>query len=367
MKVVIDIPPDLLGQVREIVSNEDYDSPQEFINVALMNQVEMEASDKGTDEIVSLDEAMNLETAGDQTGEEDVTPPEKTVTQQNRGPLERRDYDVITTVAAADRDQLADGPLWGQYNRLFPVKLTLRRLANYLSEDITHREDQSDDPEAGHWAAATQFKNDVATVAREFGDRVGRVDERRSRTRMEKLATGLPVGDNAKKSKERYKRHFVGTNDQSGAVTGAPPRLLFANLPASPSGKIGITEAGLRFANLWNPLLDEGVEADRSFSEAEIEFYLEHIREKVPDEHHAMQIASQAIVDGINRPDSLTDRISGLNDEWSSTHADTVRSGLVSRMVELGLVSRERVGQRGIAYNLTASGEAYLNSETTSE
>jgi hypothetical protein len=50
-----------------------------------------------------------------------------------------------------------------------------------------------------------------------------------------------------------------------------------------------------------------------------------------------------------------------LNSDWSQSYANTMRSGLVSRMYELGLISRERVGQRGVAYNLTETGESLLD------
>ncbi|MFC7233544.1 hypothetical protein ACFQMM_23200, partial [Saliphagus sp. GCM10025308] len=55
--------------------------------------------------------------------------------EQDRSNLEDLstfDFDV-TTVDPSDAERIY-GPLWGQYNRIFPMKLSVRRLAVVLAE-----------------------------------------------------------------------------------------------------------------------------------------------------------------------------------------------------------------------------------------
>jgi energy-coupling factor transporter ATP-binding protein EcfA2 len=138
-------------------------------------------------------------------------------------------------------------------------------------------------------------------------------------------------------------------------------RIAFDGADITDRARRRITDAGLAFAELYNPLLDDGPDADEPLSAEERSFYLDHAKENLDDEYAAMVKTAQAVNEGNNRPTSLTEHIAELNTDWSQSQADTMRSGLVSRMYELGLISRERVGQRGIAYNLTETGESLLD------
>ena len=194
-----------------------------------------------------------------------------------------------------------------------------------------------------------------------------KTDKNESRGRGEKLSAALPVGDDPAKSKKRFRTHFVGYAEQHGGLTGAAPHLLFVNVPVDSPGVIGITETGLEFASLWNPLLDGGASSDRSLSDDEADFYIRHVQEHLDAEFDAMLFIAESIVQEDNRPDSLSSQVASLNDDWSDSQASTVRSGIVGRMHELGLVERERVGQRGIVYKLTEEGQTLLSSHTQHE
>jgi hypothetical protein len=49
------------------------------------------------------------------------------------------------------------------------------------------------------------------------------------------------------------------------------------------------------------------------------------------------------------------------NTEWSDTVVNTMRSGLTSRLNELGLVKREKFG-KNVRYHMTDTGEKYIQS-----
>lgn len=359
MKIVIDVPEDLLKRVREAVQENDYDNPRDFITVAIENQVELESIGGNTSDIVSLDQAIQAQNDEPRTDGNASIDPQQSLGNYGPGALGRTDYERVSTVDIPDQSRLDDGPLWGQYNRIFPVKLTLRVLANELRNQAVHATSQVDGS-GEEWVSMDRFADEVSDLAREYGLKISQVDKNESRGRGEKLSAALPIGDDAQKSKKRFKSHFVGYAEQNGNLAGAAPKLRLVNIPEDSRAIMGITEPGLKFAELWNPLLDGGVSSDRSLAEDEVTFYLEHVRESLPSEFKAMQFTAEAIAAGDNRPDSLSSRIASLNEEWSEAQSSTVRSGLVSRMSELGLVKRERVGQRRIEYKLSKKGTESL-------
>lgn len=353
MKIIIDFPDTLIGRVRRVVQTGGYEDARDFVTTAIENQLQLEESVDTAYQ--TLDEAITKHDSGDRSYGPSPADTGEPITDG----LGRHEYGDVPTVETPDRDRLDDGPLWGQYNRLFPVKLLVRRLANVLHE---HREDGMTSSRVEvRRIDITRFCDETAKLAREYGLVIKRRDEEASRKRGEKLSTGLPIGDDARKSLNRFTTHFVGDSDRNGNLGGAPAHLHFVDISDEEVGRIGITETGLRFAELYNPLLDDGPDANVSLSRDEREFYLQHVRDELPDEYGAMVAVAQAITGGNDRPTSLTERVAELNSDWSDNQATTMRSGLVARMHELGLVERERVGQRGIAYRLTAGGEDFFS------
>lgn len=352
MKIVVDIPDALVGRIKEAVDDEGYENPQEFVTTAIENQLQLEESD--VEGFKTLDEAVAEFDAGAPDSSDE---PEQEIEPDVVGTdgLGQREYDTVPTVAPPDEDRLPTGPLWGQYNKIFPAKLVVRRLANVVHKQ---NEDGTSTPQDGiRWLDLDQFRKETAELVRNYGLQIKEYDEKQSRGRGEKLSAGLPTGEDTEKSVDRYKTHFVGRSKQDGSLAGAAPSLLFVDITDEDVSRIGITDAGLAFAELYNPLLEGGPDADEPLSADELDFYMAHVREELPAEYEAMVTVVNAIVDGSDRPDELTARVTQLQESWSESKAKTMRSGIVSRMHELGLIERERVGQRGIAYTLTDAGE----------
>jgi len=234
MKVVVDIPEPLLDELREAVSRGKYEDAREFVTVALENQVELEHTGDTSENVMTLDEAL----ADDADSRPDGHP-QATVTDAvsggGPGALSRADYDFVSTVPQPDRDRLDSGPLWGQYNRIFPVKLAIRILANELRNQAAHATSQVNGSE-DEWVSLDRFEPMASDLAREYGLKIQQADRTRSRGRGEKLSAALPVGDDPEKSKERFRTHFLGHTDQSGGLTGAAPHLLFINIPSALPG-----------------------------------------------------------------------------------------------------------------------------------
>ena len=104
-----------------------------------------------------------------------------------------------------------------------------------------------------------------------------------------------------------------------------------------------------------------------SLSGDEIDFLLNHITDNLPAEFEHMTVALKAIEDGKKTRDELNAALQGyyLNyhkgSEWSDTVVNTMRSGLFSRLNELGLVKREKHGKY-IRYHITDMGQKYVKS-----
>lgn len=349
MRVVVEIPPDLVDDIRSAVGSGNYESPDEFLEQALRTQLELESGQQETLQTFNDAIADGVDSGDDRKTIQERSnsrPPQSDEDEAKLEDLSLRDFDV-ETVPPPSPDRIDRGPLWGQYNRIFPMKLVVRRLAIVLHET----------GEVG--APYEEFREETATVARAYGFRLEEADEKLERGRGEKFSAAFPTGDKVERSLDRFETHFVGQLDQSGNLTGALPNLQFVDVDAE-SETFGLTSAGSTFAQIENPLLDEDIESESSLSRAERRFYLNHVASEHEAEAEAMQVVAEAIANGINRPDPLSERVGELSDDWSTAQASTIRSGLVGRMYELGLVTRKRVGSRGVGYELTELGASEL-------
>ncbi|MFC7233391.1 ribbon-helix-helix domain-containing protein [Saliphagus sp. GCM10025308] len=211
MRVVVDIPPELVDDIRSAVQEGNYESPEEFLERALRTQLKLESSEQET--LMSFGDA--IEAGGPPEREQTTEQPSFTQSTQwsedrsNLEDLSTFDFDV-TTVDPSDAERIDMGPLWGQYNRIFPMKLSVRRLAVVLAET------ESDG------VSYQQFRNETARVAREYGLRLEEIDDEKGRGRGEKFSAAFPTGDKVERSLDRFKTHFVGQIDSSRNLTGAP-------------------------------------------------------------------------------------------------------------------------------------------------
>ena len=127
-----------------------------------------------------------------------------------------------------------------------------------------------------------------------------------------------------------------------------------------------LTEPGWEFAILSNPVLDENKgKPQGKFSDKEIQFMIKHIKNHVPLENFAYRTILDAIPKGANTPQTLDQHLSrnildDTKNRLSKSFASTQRSGTISRMADLGLVSRKRKGAK-VTYVMTERGEAYLH------
>lgn len=238
---------------------------------------------------------------------------------------------------------------WGLYNRIFPVKITLR----VLSQLLTKEGSQSVDLKVLREEASLQAK----LVAKRLG-----AGSRRTRYASgERLFTGLPF-KNSWKASERFKNMFVGTITKSGKAEGFPVLLRFIVIRrAEGRALVSLTEAGYSFARLENPVLDDasGNTPSSTLSMAEADFYMSHIEDAVPREWDLCKKVIENIAEGVNTAKSVDDIVKRRVHEIQPGLVPATRSGVISRLSELGLVQRRQDGFN-VIYKLTPHGEAFL-------
>jgi len=352
VKVVVDLPEDVMSKLFDAVVRHRYSNASMFVQMAIENQLQLE--EESSPAAPMLDElagnrkfasSLPYEVAHTLPGGEPVViVPREFGLGANVNPR---------PVGPPFPPRVPSGPLWGQYNRVFPAKLSLRCLSNLLRE--------GDD-----WTDLPSFREKASVRAREFGVALDAVDLHRGNKRGEKLSTGLPVGEkDPVAALARFMNQFIGYLTKDDRIEGMLGALRYVNLVKGPDSdeRIGITEKGLEFARMENPVLDRG-KYDSTLSQEETERYLDHIFDELPEEGRLSLYVLKAIEEGANNPDALSVRIRRfVGGHRTDAVIDTMRSGSLGRLGELGLVDRQREGT-SVRYAVTVRGGEVLASRS---
>jgi len=343
LKIVIDVTPEDVDQVNRQVSSGRYRSLQEFIIVAIWNQLYLESHEP---------RSTALE------GEEYDIPHSASLTAPITDAMQLLQLSPqltdVKTVHLSDLPR--HGYLWGQYNRIFPVKVVMRVAANLArikgSESFL----------------LSELQEKAAERARELGKVIQREDRLMGRKRGTIISAGLPIGKGQDKAKLRFKNHFVGylasrrtdANEHETKAEGAAPTLKFLDIRNEKDSVVaGITDLGLKFACFLNPVIDSQ-DYSNPFSSEELNFLLDHIALQLPEEAKLIHLILSCIKKGIASPEELNARMKSFNPKWKGSEPITMRAGVVSRIGELRLLERRKDGVR-VTYKLTELGEKYLD------
>ena len=254
---------------------------------------------------------------------------------------------------AAGMEVSVDRWIFGQHNKLLPVKANVRALANLL---------RSESGQGG--LSLERASTEIAAAAVGLGDLLRRMDSSTQRPRDESFGVAFPSSDpaNSDKSRLRYGSQFVGAMSREGRMTGLLIDLKLINHDRYKSPRVELTEQGWRLADLPNPVLDEPQnETGCRFFPDEIELLILHIASSVPAEDFAYKATLAAITDGYDTPERLDAALKKyLPDRkekpFTEAFLTTQRAGVISRMADLGLVARVRNGPK-VTYIATARGK----------
>lgn len=332
MKYIIDVPIEQIEKIKMLINAGKYRNIQEFAQVSIENQLFMENSNEEFLEPPRLNQLTEISNK----------PKEENKVQIQKKFLSRDIQSIPTSQIPSNK--IRQSCLWGQYNRILPIKVTLRTLANYIKYSGTNIDLES-------------FQEEAANIAREIGKKLQTIDEKNNRSRDERFSTGFPIGSDEYKAKSRFKMHFVGYLTKDNIIEGAPGSLGFVDISRDENGKvtIGLTKEGLDFALIENPVLD-GENVNAILSDAEKEYYINHVFNNVKAEATAMILVLSSIKNGADNPDFLNEKIRVLNNSWSDDVVNTMKVGLVSRLFELNLIIKQKQGLH-VKYILTLKGE----------
>lgn len=347
VKYIIEISIESITKIRNLIGVKRYKTIPEFATIAIENQLIMEESSE--ENLANNSESLLDEPASVNTNTKTLEPTKILTFPTSSSILVSIPNTEIKVVPFPNSTQIYNGPLWGQYNKLLPVKLALRVLVNMVDS-------------IEGFVVLSSFQDTAADIAREIGLRLVKYESEIEMPYGEKLSAGLPIGKSEFKTKLRFKNQFIGYMKKNGFIEGAIGALSFINMKKDSKGDtlIGLTKQGLKFACLDNPILDINSEKpDVVFSDNEINFYLKHIQTYLPKEVEIIQYLMDNVYQGINKPDILTTKIKEWNKEWSDDVANTMRSGIISRLFDLRLIQKDKEGLF-VTYHLTKEGEKYV-------
>jgi DNA-binding MarR family transcriptional regulator len=261
------------------------------------------------------------------------------------------DFASISTKGEVHPEE--DYILWGQFNRFLPIKFTLRM----LTKSIQNTDNQSSES----LLTMDEWFSDIRSSAPSVRRHLSEIDMAQNTPRGEQLASGFPTFKD--KSIARFLNHFCADIYRDGTVVGFPSHL--GLIKVTPDCRyVSLTEAGLEYVELHNPVLDGSAPFTSSMSEQESTFMIEQIKNHLPSTWEFMIHVLQSIKHGNCTPDQLSEEIQtvygyGSQKNWNAAQISTYRTGAIGLLGDMSLIERKRDGRR-VSYSLTKNGEEIL-------
>ena len=254
--------------------------------------------------------------------------------------------------------------LFQQYYRFFPLIPVLIELAKVTGS-------------TGEPVELSEFRDHVEEKVIPIRNKIMDWEDKNSIKKQNKKSTGFPKRDvkNTEYSMKRYLDHFVGKvrkRDNEPQSFGDSLALVSYNPLDSGQCLLQLTRAGKELINIQNPILKDGPE-NPPLSREEREYLLQHISEVLPEEFKFMSFVYDTLKE--NEAETYTNSLDqfreflmnsdGFDDEDPSD--DRIRSitaGVLSRMVELGIVVR---GDKRGVYVPEREPRDYIHSESAGD
>jgi len=329
MRIFTEINPDIYDRIEEVINNGKYRDIDQFIRVAVQNQ-------------------LNIEESGNeqpQLQQSELEPESQPGSKSGSGFSWGYTVPDNPPVGSAYEMDRENELLFQQYYRFFPLIPVMIELAKVTTE-------------TSDLALLSEFRNRVDRKIEPLRNAIVDWEERNNIKKKNRKSTGLPKRDvkNPKYSRKRYLDHFVGKvrkRDLTPKSFGHSLGLISYEPIDTEKILIQLTPAGKRLLEYENPLLSNGPKEPTLNSE-ERKFIISHIETTLPAEYRLMEFVYSTIADNGN--ETYTNRIDEFGEYLVSEGAlakdaseERVRShiaGALSRMVELGVL--ERGTKRGV-------------------
>ena len=241
--------------------------------------------------------------------------------------------------------------LWGQFNRFLPIKFALRVLARLIVES------GNDDS----WISFDEWFAEVRSAAPSIRRSLAEIDFSQNTPRGEQLTSGFPT--NTDKSINRFVNHFCADIYRDGKIVGFPSHLGLIK-GSTDRNNVSLTDAGLEYVMLDNPVLDGPLPYVSTMSEGEVRFMVKQIKSHLPSTWEFMIFSLNSVNNGFCTPDQLAGAIGtnygyGSQKNWSFAQISTYRTGAIGLLGDMSLIERKKDGRR-VSYSLTKNGEKKL-------
>ena len=295
------LPAELARRARSHVRDSAaYQDLSELLSVALENQLELERETEDLETHVDTAEAEAVEASGSLE-------------------LLHRPR-VAPRVAEPTR---SEEPLFSMTNRLFPLKIATRVLANVPPE-----------------VTLNEFRYAAAGVARTLGQKLRVEDSRLGLKGADRRWIALPVGDDEEAALARFAQHFTLGLNSGGEASGALAQLGLATLSDQTPC---LTELGAELAMATSPVLDEGSGDTELLSAPEREVLIRALGGNGGELHAIVEFLA-AVRAHAGRQEDVDLALRRARASWSDAQAVAHRAAIVGRLRDLGCASVEGRG-----------------------
>ncbi|MHC4661119.1 MAG: hypothetical protein ACYS8W_05465 [Planctomycetota bacterium] len=371
--IATNIATETYEKIKVLVEQRKYTNIEQFVEIALLNQVALEQGSSPEDILrtgknsVTHDKKAHGEKkkarskdkrkrkrgrkAATRKSQKKTPVPSDEIEQAiARLQLPSTDIQTPDTFDAFPRPDTEH--LWGQVNRLLPIKIACRWITVHASDK-------------NEWPRFEEFSDSLSEDVATIGSALEEVDIAQGRKRDQQLATGLPRRGNIA-SRDRFISQYIARVTRRGDIyPGAICQYAFAVFDAD---RLALTDKGIKLARLQNPILDGDLTtSDAALLAEEKVFYINQVVDFVPGELNDFRLVLSAIASGKTEPSRLSDSIKdNFSEEWSPGMYKTHISGVIARMAEMGLIERNWEG-RFVQYSASPEGSEVLNAESTQE
>jgi hypothetical protein len=355
--IAVNLSQKTYTDIMALVAKGAYSGPEQFLEIAAFNQLALERG-LTPEELVkgiyrpadvadsSHDERSSAPVAQQQRRRvaARASEPEKKKqpTTERRVPVELSDEEIKVALSRFSRpaEKFALSPcdpsptagnsrIWGQVNRLFPLKAACRWIINAVAADT-------------EWPDLHVVLERLAPDAAVLGSSLEKRDAQSGHKRDEMLGTGLPRKGNLQSS-DRYLAQFIARVTRSSAVY--PGAISDYGLACVSGEKVILTRPGVELALLENPILDAD-SATVTLGADERNFLLHHISEHVSSEKQDFNVVLQQIAGGNSSPSRLMSSArSYFPADWTDIVFRTHVYGVLARLSELGLITKQWQGR----------------------
>ena len=357
MIICVKLESIIKDQLDRLVAIGGYRDYSEAVGVAISNQLLLHASDNEAQAPAVIRRGLT-KAAGQSSNAKNTAnavPSLFSAVHEDSTGVKIAQSNVASTVAA--KTISPDQWIWGQHNKLLPVKAVCRALAHLLTRDLNSYEG----------IPLARASSEIAAEAVKLGDYLREWDHELGLHRDDALAFAFPRrgADNEDKSRLRFATQFVASVGSDAVLSGLPADLKLIGVDGSRGARILLTEEGWTFARMENPILDAmPTRPVRKFSDEESCFLLSHVMQAIPYEASALKTVVELIDSGANTPESLDRALADYlptrdGRPFTAAFLTTQRAGVISRLNDLGMIQRVREGIK-VAYALTERGLKYF-------